>query len=87
MHTRVPLAFLAPRALLAHGELVVHQNTQVLLCRVAFQQVCTQPVMGHGVTLPKVQDPAFAFTEFQKVPLYSLPLSTLAGILMFIFLI
>jgi len=33
------------------------------------QQVCPKPVLMHGVVLPQVQDPAFAFVEPHQVPL------------------
>ncbi|KAJ7400839.1 hypothetical protein BTVI_101645 [Pitangus sulphuratus] len=48
--------------LLAHG-----QNSQVLLLRTASQQVSPQPVQVPRATHFQVQDPAFAFVEFQTV--------------------
>lgn len=48
-----PLAFLSSRALL--GELVVHQDTQVLLCRADFQQVNPQPVVSWGYSSPAAE--------------------------------
>ena len=50
--------------LLAHGQPVVHQDTQVPLHKAALQQVCPKPVLVHGVVPPQVQDPALAHIEF-----------------------
>ena len=60
------MPFLATRALLAQGQFVVHQHSQVLLHRAASQQVNPLSVVVHGVIPPQVQDPALAFAEFQK---------------------
>ncbi|KAJ7409716.1 hypothetical protein WISP_112903 [Willisornis vidua] len=49
--------------LLAHGQTVVQQDSQVLLHSTALQQISHQTVLVHGVILPQSQDPAFAFVE------------------------
>jgi len=48
--------------LLAHGQLVVHQDPQVTFCKVTFQLV-SMP----GVIHPLVKDFAFTMTEHHKV--------------------
>ena len=55
--------------LLAHGQLVIHQNSQVPLGKAALQQVSLKPVLMHGVVPPQVQDPALARVEPHQVPL------------------
>lgn len=55
MHAWIPLALLAARARLAHGQLVIHHHPQVLLHRAALQQVSLQPVL-----VLEVQDPTGA---------------------------
>ncbi|RMB97863.1 hypothetical protein DUI87_25341 [Hirundo rustica rustica] len=50
-------------ALLAHGQPVIHQNSQVLLSRASPQQINPQPVLVLGVIPPQVQDPTLAFVE------------------------
>ena len=57
--------------LLAYGQPVVYQDTQVPLRRAAFQQVCPKPVLMHGVVPPQVQDPALALVEFHTAVLLS----------------
>jgi len=44
--------------LLAHGQLVIHQDTHFHLHRAAFHQVSPEPILVHGVIPPQVQDPA-----------------------------
>jgi len=39
MHPRIQLAFFATRTLLSHGQLVIHQHSQIPLCSAALQQV------------------------------------------------
>lgn len=60
-YPRIPLAFLATRALLAHEHLLVPQDPQVLLHRAALQllteQVCPQPVLVQEVIPSQLQDP------------------------------
>ena len=46
--------------LLAHGHPIIHQDTQVLLCRAPFQHVSPWPVVMHEVIPPQVQDSKFA---------------------------
>ncbi|KAF4794877.1 hypothetical protein TURU_097864 [Turdus rufiventris] len=68
MLPRIPMAFLATRALLAHGQLVLYQDIQVFLCRATyFQQNNPQPVLVHGAILFQVQNSAFTFVEFQML--------------------
>jgi len=55
--------------LLAHGHLVIPQDTQVPLHRAALQQVSPEPVLVHGVVPSQVQDLALALVEFHQVPL------------------
>jgi len=65
-----PVSFLGNQGtLLAHGQPVVHQDTQGPFHRAALQQVCPKPVLVHGVVPPQVQDPAFALVEPHQVPL------------------
>ena len=48
-----PIGFLDNQGtLLAHGQLVIPQDTQVPLCRAALQQVCPEPLLVHGVVPP-----------------------------------
>lgn len=51
MELRVPLAgLLVPKGtVLAHGQLLVHQDPQVALHGTAFHQVSPQPILVHGV--------------------------------------
>jgi len=49
--------------LLAHGQLVTHQYSQVPLHRAALQQLHSKPVLVRGVVPPQVQDPALALVE------------------------
>jgi len=70
MHPRIPVAFYGNEGtLLAHGQPVIHQHSQVPLCRAAVQQVRPKPVLVHGVVPPQVQDPALALVELHQVPL------------------
>ena len=55
--------------LLAHGQPIVHQDTQVPLRRPALQQVVPKPLLMHGVVPPQVQDLALALVEPHQVPL------------------
>ena len=65
-----PIGFLGSQGtLLAHGQPVIHQDTQVALHRAALQQVHPDPVLMHGVVPAQVEDPAFAFVEPYQVPL------------------
>lgn len=58
MHPRIPWAFLATRTtLLVRGHLVAHQDPLVLVCRAAFQQIESHPLLVQGFILPQVQDP------------------------------
>ena len=52
---------------LARVQLIVHQNTQVLLCRPAFQSVGLQFVLVSGVIPPLVQHFALPFVELHEV--------------------
>ena len=56
-------------AWLGHGYLLIHQHSQVLLCRAALQQVSPEPVLMHGVIPPQVQDLALALVELHWFPL------------------
>lgn len=69
MQPRTILALLTTKALLAHGHLDVHQDPQVLFCRLAPQQVSPQSGLVCVVIPPQVEDPLFAFVEFQTVHL------------------
>jgi len=65
MHPKMPLAFLATQGtLLAHGHLVIYQDTQVPLRRAALQQVLLEPLLVHVVVPPQVQDPALALPSW-----------------------
>lgn len=52
--------------LLAHDQLVIHQNNHALLCRATVQQVSLQLLISE-VSPPQMQDPAITFVEFQEV--------------------
>ncbi|XP_052556631.1 uncharacterized protein LOC128089357 isoform X2 [Tympanuchus pallidicinctus] len=49
--------------LLAHGQPVVHQDTQVPLCRAPLQQLIPQPVLVHAIIPPQMQDSTLAFVK------------------------
>ncbi|KAK4823743.1 hypothetical protein QYF61_006012 [Mycteria americana] len=70
--------------LLAHIQVAVNQNTQVLLCWAAFQPLFLKPVALHGVVVTQVQDLALGLVEPHtiglspliqpvQIPLQSLP--------------
>lgn len=54
--------------LLVHGQPFVHQEPQVLLCRVLLQQVSPQPVLMYVVISPQFHHATFAFVEPHKAP-------------------
>jgi len=56
------------RTLLAHVELLIHQNPQVLLLRAALEPLSVQPVLMFGITLTHVQDLALGLVELPLVP-------------------
>lgn len=58
---------------LVHGQLDVHQDPQLLLCRAAGQPVGTHPVpvLVLGADSSLAQDFAFFFLELHEVPLVS----------------
>ena len=56
--------------LLAHGQLVIHQDTQVPLHRAALQYVRSKPALVHGVVPPQVQYLALALVELHNAPLH-----------------
>ena len=61
--------------LLAYGQLVTHQHSQVPLCRAALQQVSTEPALVLEVIPSQVQDPPLPllnFTRFLSAQLSSL---------------
>lgn len=60
MNQRIPLALLATRALVPHGQLDLHPDLQVLLYRAGFQQLSPHPVLVPRIIPFRVQDPAFA---------------------------
>ncbi|XP_052520385.1 uncharacterized protein LOC128071565 isoform X3 [Tympanuchus pallidicinctus] len=49
--------------LLAHGQPVVHQDTQVPFRRAPLQQVIPQPVLVHAIIPPQMQDSTLAFVK------------------------
>jgi len=51
-------------AWLAHVQLCVQQDPQVLFCKVAFQSVSLQPLLVPGAIPPEVQVSAFPFLNF-----------------------
>ncbi|KAK4833070.1 hypothetical protein QYF61_027732 [Mycteria americana] len=53
--------------LLAHVQLGVHQNPQVLLCKTALQLGDPQHVLDHGAVPSLVQDFALLLVEFREV--------------------
>ena len=55
---------------LAHGQPVVHQNPQVLLCRAPFQHIIPYPVLTDVAIPPHMQDHTFPLNELHKVPLH-----------------
>ena len=57
--------------LLAHGQPVSHQDTQVPLCRAPFQQVIPLPVLVHAVVPPQARDSTLVFVKPHLVPLCS----------------
>lgn len=52
----------------AHGQLVVHQDFQVLLCTAAFQLVGTMHMLVPRVVPLYVQDFAFSLNEVPPCP-------------------
>lgn len=55
-------------ALLGHG---LPADSRTPRSFSAFQLLCPQPVPGHGIVPPQVQDLAFPLLEFHKVLIYS----------------
>jgi len=55
--------------LLARGSLVIHQDTQVPLCRAAFQQVSPELVLVYWGTPAQLQEPTHVLVELDQVPL------------------
>ncbi|KAK4814185.1 hypothetical protein QYF61_011908 [Mycteria americana] len=55
--------------LLAHTQLAVDQQPQVLFCLAAFQPLFPKPVALHGVIVAQVQDPALGLVEPHTVGL------------------
>ena len=64
MHSTISSVFLVTRA---HYQSVVHQDTQVLLCRDCRHQITPQPVVMHVVIPPQVQDSTLAAVRPHKV--------------------
>lgn len=62
--------------LVAHGQLGVPKDQQVLFHKAAFQQVIPKTVLVHHGIPPKVQGPALAFVESQEVFAHPSILST-----------
>lgn len=54
--------------LLAHGQIGVHRDSQVLFCQSAFQLGGLQQELEPGVVPPQVEDFAFLLTELHEVP-------------------
>ena len=63
MQPRTQLAFRAASALLAHVQLLVHQNPQVLLHRAALKEIFPQFVYIPGIAPTQVQHPALSLIE------------------------
>jgi len=57
-------------ALLAHVQLGVHQESQVLFSKAVFQPFGPQHVLVHGVIPPQVQGLAFPFADLQRTPVH-----------------
>ncbi|GAB0193852.1 mitochondrial enolase superfamily member 1 [Grus japonensis] len=57
--------------LLAHVQLAIHQDPQILCSKVAFQLVSHHHVLMPGVVPPQVQDFAFVLVELHEVPVGS----------------
>ena len=63
------LALCCKGTLLNPGQLLVHQDPQVLFCKAAFQMVGPQPVLLSGVIPTQMQDFAFSLVELREIPL------------------
>ena len=64
IYRRMPLAFLATRAVLAHRHPAVHQDHLVPFPFPALQQVSSYPILVAGVVLAQVQDSTLSYTLY-----------------------
>lgn len=53
--------------MLAHVQLLVHQDPHALYCRAASQSAGTQPILVRGLTSSQVQEFALALVKLHKI--------------------
>jgi len=63
IQARMPLAFMAAWALLAHVQLSINQCPQVCFLYTVLQQLCPKAVTLPGIAVAEVQDPALGLVE------------------------